>query len=101
MVLNFRRFVGALYLYRNDSERQNEFDQSKISNYYPRYVEDFVFFFVLSLSYYSVWFIVSLLPCNVFRRLIITLYLYWTISTDKTDSISRIYYNMVIVMLKN
>ena len=62
MVLNFRRFVGALYLYRNDSERQNEFDQSKISNYYPRYVEEFMFFFCV---------IVVLLQCLVCRQFII------------------------------
>ena len=30
---------------------------------------------MLSSSYYSVWFILCLLRCGVFRRLIITLYL--------------------------
>ena len=35
-----RRLIATLYLYKSDSNRQNEFDQSKISNYDGQYVEE-------------------------------------------------------------
>ena len=35
----------------------------------------FILFFVLSLSYYDVWFVIRLLQRGVFRRLVVTFYL--------------------------
>ena len=34
-----RHFVAAFYLFGGDSNKQNEFDQSNISNYDRQYVE--------------------------------------------------------------
>ena len=38
----FRHFIVTLYLCGDNSDRQDGFDQSKISDYDRQYVEDFI-----------------------------------------------------------
>ena len=35
-----RRFIATFYLCEGDSDKQNKFDRSKISNYNRQYVEE-------------------------------------------------------------